>query len=243
MTYTVCRGAIVPLEPQVPRCEAFRHYCSQPSPRRTLAAKDPAAAGTPRSILATSEKTMLVQAEVASPARLRTVPSCHGAWTPVPTEVVSPARLRALPSSRTEAAALYDELLERLTAEPRLSYADQMRLIDFGMAEAARQARSHCAERGAALELLRAEYARLMAVLQGPARREGLADSLRRELRREQARATELAQQLEKVRVHEQALEVQRNKGLAASQLVSAGGRLSTSASASASDPTGLAEG
>ena len=50
------------------------------------------------------------------------------------------------------------------------------------------QARSTCAERGAALELLRAEYARLLAVLQGPARRGGLMDSLRRELRREQAR-------------------------------------------------------
>ena len=51
------------------------------------------------------------------------------------------------------------------------------------------QARLTCAERGAALELLRAEYARLLAVLQGPARRGGAVASLRRELRREQARA------------------------------------------------------
>ena len=50
-------------------------------------------------------------------------------------------RARVVPTSRAEAKALHDELLERLSAEPRLSYADQMRLVDFGMAEAARQAR------------------------------------------------------------------------------------------------------
>ena len=93
---------------------------------------------------------------------------------------------------------------------------------------AAPQARSTCAERGTALELLRAEYARLLAVMQGPARRGGAMESLRRELRREQARTTELAQQLEAARVREEVLNGQWMRRRAAAQLVAAGGRPAT---------------
>lgn len=241
MTYTLYGGEILLRDPpRVPRCEALQHFSAKPSgvaamfvtSPRSLPALDPAIARTPRRV-----GTLPVSGRPWSPGSV----DAKGQWTPVSAEEVSP-RVRAVPTSRAEAAALHDELLERLSAEPRLSYADQMRLVDIGMAEAARQARSTCSERGASLELLRAEYARLLAVLQGPARRGGLAESLRRELRREQARVTELSQELEAAQVREEAMRGLWVKRRAAAQLVSSGGRLSSAAQASG-DTAGLAEG
>lgn len=240
MTYTLYAGEILPRDPpRPPRCEALMHFsAAQPSPRQQKSPR------SPRSLPAMDPSTIRSPRRVGAPVSGRPwspgAVDAQGQWNPVVTEEVSPARLRAVPTSRAEAAALHDELLERLSAEPRLSYADQMRLVDFGMAEAARQARSTCAERGAALELLRAEYARLLAVMQGPARRGGAMESLRRELRREQARTTELAQQLEAARVREEVLNGQWMKRRAAAQLVAAGGRLSSAAHASGANPTSL---
>lgn len=239
MTYRIFEGEILPRDPpRPPRCEALMHFSATQSPRqpksprtpRSLPAMDPATARSPRRVGAP------VSGRPWSPGAV----DSQGQWSPVVAEEFSAARQRAVPTSRAEAAALHDELLERLSAEPRLSYADQMRLLDFGMAEAARQARSTCTERGAALELLRAEYARLLAVLQGSARRGGVMESLRRDLRREQVRTTELAQQLEAARVREEVLNGHWIKRRAAAQLVAAGGRLSSAAHASAANPTSL---
>ena len=141
MTYTLYGGEILPRDPpRPPRCEALMHFsATQPSPRQP---KSPRA---PRSLPAMDPATIQSPWRLGAPVSGRPwspgLVDAQGQWNPVVAEEVSPARLRAVPTSRAEAAALHDELLERLSAEPRLSYADQMRLVDFGMAEAARQAR------------------------------------------------------------------------------------------------------
>lgn len=141
MTYTLYDGEILLRDPpRPPRCEALMHFqATQPSPRqpkspRSLPAMDPSNVRSPTRIGAP------VSGRPWSPGSF----DAQGQWNPVVAKEVSSARrgaLRAVPTSRAEAKALHDELLERLSAEPRLSYADQMRLVDFGMAEAARQAR------------------------------------------------------------------------------------------------------
>ena len=142
MTYRIFEGEILPRDPpRPPRCEALMHFSATQSPRqpksprtpRSLPAMDPATARSPRRVGAP------VSGRPWSPGAV----DSQGQWSPVVAEEFSAARQRAVPTSRAEAAALHDELLERLSAEPRLSYADQMRLLDFGMAEAARQARRH----------------------------------------------------------------------------------------------------
>ena len=141
MTYTLYGGEILPRDPpRPPRCEALMHFsATQPSPRQ------PKSPRTPRSLPAMDPATIQSPRRLGAPVSGRPwspgLVDAQGQWNPVVAEEVSPARLRAVPTSRAEAAALHDELLERLSAEPRLSYADQMRLVDFGMAEAARQAR------------------------------------------------------------------------------------------------------
>ena len=210
MTYTLYGGDILPREPRVPRCEAMRLYSSKPSPR--VAAMDSAAPPYP--------------------------PRSARSWVSVPQEVVSPPTQRVVPSSRTEAAALLDELQDRLAAQPRMSYANQMKLVDFGLAEAARQTRSHCVERGDVLELLRGEYARLLTVMQGPSR-SGRMDLAER-LHREQARTTELTRQLRELQEREDAMKGQWTKRRATVQLAMAGLRLTTLSSASGANPTGL---
>ena len=141
MTYTLYAGEILPRDPpRPPRCEALLHFsAAQPSPRQQKSPR------SPRSLPAMDPSTIRSPRRVGAPVSGRPwspgAVDAQGQWNPVVAEEVSPARLRAVPTSRAEAAALHDELLERLSAEPRLSYADQMRLVDFGMAEAARQAR------------------------------------------------------------------------------------------------------
>ena len=144
MTYTLYDGEILLRDPpRPPRCEALMHFqATQPSPRQ------PKSPRTPRSLPAMDPSTVRSSPRIGAPVSGRPwSPGSfdeQGQWNPVVAKEVSPARrgaLRVVPTSRAEAKALHDELLERLSAEPRLSYADQMRLVDFGMAEAARQAR------------------------------------------------------------------------------------------------------
>ena len=212
MPYSLYAGEILPREPQVPRCSAFKHYSAAASPRVQ-------SAGGP--------------VELAPPRSARTSVSRGGA-TLAPQEAASP---RARPSNRLEASALLDELRDRLSAAQRPSYADQIRLIDFAMAECARQVGSACAERGEVMEMLRAEYSRLILVVQGP---RGNGDSLHERLRREQQRCVDLQRQLAEAQAREASYKSQWDKRKATMQLATAGVRLSAISQPTGPDPTGL---